>query len=81
MQIIVQEGTAILSLITPIQAHDEALRTTTIHEMTEKVRVFYRDYELIRVEARDGDVEVLGQAIAGVFWLEKGRRYQLKTGD
>ncbi|GAB4242940.1 MAG: hypothetical protein Kow00129_01720 [Thermoleophilia bacterium] len=81
MQIIVQEGSAILSLTQPIQAHDEALRSTTIREMTEDVKVFYRDYEIIRVEAREAKIEILPSALAGVFWLEKGRRYQLKVGD
>jgi hypothetical protein len=81
MQMIVQEGNAILSLVQPIQAHDEALRSTTIREMTEDVKVFYRDYEVVRIEARDGDIEVLGPAVAGIFWLEKGRRYQLKSAD
>lgn len=81
MQIIVQEGRAILSLIQPIQAHDEALRSTTIREMTEEVKVFYRDYEVIRVEAREAQIEILPVALAGIFWLEKGRRYQLKIGD
>lgn len=79
MQIIVQEGRAILSLISPIQAHDEALRSTTISEITEDVKVFYRDYEVVRVELRDGAMEILAPALAGIYWLEKGRRYQLQT--
>lgn len=80
MQVIVQEGKAIVSLISPIQAHDEALRTTNIREMTEEIKVFYRDYEMVRVEARGGTIEILPQAVAGIFWIEKGRRYQLKVG-
>lgn len=80
MQTIVQEGKAILSLITSIQVHDEALRSTTIHEFSEDVKVYYRDYEIIRIEARDGNIELLPNAVAGVFWVEKGRRYQLKAG-
>lgn len=81
MQIIVQEGSATLSLTQPIQAHDDALRTTAVRDLTEAVKVFYRDYEVIRIEARDGAIEVLPPAVAGIFWLEKGRRYQLKTAD
>ena len=81
MQIIVQEGRSMLSLVSPMQAHDDALRTTTIHEMTDDVRVFYQDYALVRVEAKNGDIELNGSAIAGIFWIEKGRRYQLKTGE
>jgi hypothetical protein len=80
MQVIVQEGKAIVSLTSPIQAHDEALRTTNIREMTEEIKVFYRDYEMVRVEARGGNIEILPQAVAGIFWIEKGRRYQLKVG-
>lgn len=78
MQVIVQEGRAIVSLIAPIHAHDEALRTTSFNEMTEEVKVFYRDYEMVRLEMREAGIEVLPQAVAGIFWLEKGRRYQLK---
>lgn len=81
MQLIVQEGRAIVSLMAPIRAHDEVLRTNTFSEMTENVKVFYRDYEIVRVEMRDGTIEVLPQAIAGVFWIEKGRRYQLKLSN
>lgn len=81
MQIIVQEGNATLSLAEPIQAQDEALRSTSLREMTEDVKVFYRDYEIIRIEARAGTIEVLPPAVAGIFWLEKGRRYQLRQPD
>lgn len=79
MQIIVQEGRAILSLIAPIQAHDEALRSTALHDITGDVKAFYRDYELVRIEARGGDLEILGSAVAGIYWLERGRRYQLQV--
>jgi hypothetical protein len=79
MQIIVQEGKAILSLIAPIQAHDESLRSTALHEITGDVKAYYRDYELVKVETRDGDLEIRGTAIAGVYWLERGRRYQLQA--
>jgi hypothetical protein len=81
MQVIVQEGKAIVSLTAPIQAHDEMFRTTNIREMTEEVKVFYRDYEMVRLEARDGTIEILPSALAGLFWIEKGRRYQLKIGN
>jgi hypothetical protein len=80
MQIIVQEGNAIISLAQEVQAHDDSLRSITIKEMSEPVKVFYRDYEMIRVEVRDGAIEVLPSSVASIFWIEKGRRYQLKTG-
>jgi hypothetical protein len=79
MQIIVQEGRAILSLIAPIQAHDESLRSTSLRDITGEVKAFYRDYELVKIETRGGDLEILGPAIAGVYWLERGRRYQLQV--
>lgn len=79
MQIIVQEGKAILSLMAPIQAHDESLRSTALHDITGEVKAYYRDYELVRIETRGGDLEILGNAIAGVYWLERGRRYQLQA--
>jgi hypothetical protein len=79
MQIIVQEGRAVLTLISPIQAHDEALRSTALRELTEDVKVFYQDYAIVRVEARDGTMEVPAHALAGLVWVEKGRRYQLQT--
>lgn len=81
MQIIVQEGRAIVSLTSSIHAHDEALRTTSFNELTDDVKVFYRDYEIIRIEMREGALELLPQAIAGVYWVEKGRRYQLKLSS
>ncbi|NLT34655.1 MAG: hypothetical protein GXX83_01995 [Gaiellales bacterium] len=78
MQVIVQEGRAIVSLTSSIRAHDEALRTTSFGELTDNVKVFYRDYEIIRVELWEGALELLPQTVAGVYWVEKGRRYQLK---
>ncbi len=81
MQLIVQEGTAILSLKESIQAHDEALRSTALQEITGQVKVFYRDYEIVRVEAKEGNMEILPAGLSGLFWLTKGRRYQLKTGE
>jgi hypothetical protein len=80
MQVRVQEGRAMISLTCGIQAQDEALRTTSLHELTEDVKVYYRDYEMIRVEVREGAMELLPGAVAGLFWIEKGRRYQLKLG-
>jgi hypothetical protein len=43
--------------------------------------VFYRDFEVIRVEARDGALEITPAAVASITWLRKDRRYQLKLGD
>lgn len=79
MQIIVQEGRAILSLVAPIQVHDEALRSTSVSEFSEEIKAFYRDFELVRIEARDSLLEVQPGNVASIFWVEKGRRYQLKT--
>ena len=81
MQIVVQEGRALISLVTPIQAPDENLRTTTVQSLSGNVKVYYRDYEIIRLEARDGALEVTPSAIGGITWVEKGRRYQLKVGS
>ncbi|NLE74446.1 MAG: hypothetical protein GX604_07455 [Actinobacteria bacterium] len=78
MQLIVQEGRAIVSLTASIRAHDEVLRTTSFNELTEDIKVYYRDLEIIRIELRDGAIEVMPSAIGGIYWLEKGRRYQLK---
>jgi hypothetical protein len=81
MQIVVQEGEASVSLIVAIQAPDDTLRTSTLNILTGSVKVFYRDFEVIRVEARDGALEVLPAALASITWLRKDRRYQLKLGD
>lgn len=78
MQIIVQEGRAIVSLVVPVRAYDEALRTATYSELTEEIKAYYRDFELVRVELRDGAMELSPAAVAAIYWLEKGRRYQLK---
>ena len=80
MQIIVQEGDVQISLIAPIQAPDESLRTTTVHVVSGPAKVYYRDQEMIRVEAREGNLEILPAAIGGLTWVTKGRRYQLKVG-
>lgn len=80
MQIIVQEGEVQISLIAPIQAPDESLRTTTVHNVSGPAKVYYRDHEIVRVEAREGNLEILPAAIGGLTWLTKGRRYQLKVG-
>jgi hypothetical protein len=79
MQIIVQEGEVLISLTSPIQAPDESLRTTSVHTVSGPAKVFYRDMELIRVEARDGNLEILPSSIGAVTWVRRDRRYQLKT--
>ncbi|OFW60595.1 MAG: hypothetical protein A2133_12130 [Actinobacteria bacterium RBG_16_64_13] len=81
MQIIVQEGEVLVSLVSPIQAPDESLRTTTIHSVSGAAKVYYRDHELIRVEARDGNLEILPGSIGALTWVKKDRRYQLKVGN
>jgi hypothetical protein len=80
VQIVVQEGQALISLVTPIQAPDENLRTTTVQSVSGYVKAYYRDYELVRLEARDGALEVMPAAIGGITWVQKDRRYQLKIG-
>lgn len=80
MQIVVQEGEVQISLVTPIQAADESLRTNTVHSISGPAKVFYRDHEVIRIEAREGNLEILPAAIGGLTWISKGRRYQLKVG-
>jgi len=78
VQIVVQEGRALISLITPIQAPDENLRTTTVQSVSGPVKVFYRDYEVILVEAREGALEIMPASIGAITWTTKDRRYQLK---
>jgi hypothetical protein len=80
MQIVVQEGNALVSLIQPIQAPDESLRTTTVHTISGPVKVYYRDHELIRIEAREGALEITPASIGALTWIKKERRYQLKVG-
>jgi hypothetical protein len=80
VQIVVQEGRALISLITPIQAPDENLRTTTVQSISGAVKVYYRDYEVILVEARDGALEVMPSSIGAISWTSRDRRYQLKIG-
>jgi hypothetical protein len=79
MQIIVQEGEVLVSLTSPIQAPDESLRTTSVHTVSGPAKVYYRDMELIRIEAREGNLELLPGSIGAVTWVKKDRRYQLKT--
>lgn len=79
MQIIVQEGEVLVSLTSPIQAPDESLRTTSVHTVSGPAKVYYKDMELIRVEAREGNLELLPGAIGAVTWVRRDRRYQLKT--
>jgi hypothetical protein len=81
MQIIVQEGEASVSLTMAIQAPDDSLRTNSLNIVTGPVKVFYRDFEVIRVEARDGALEITPAVVASITWLRKDRRYQLKLGD
>ena len=81
MQIVVQEGEASVSLTMVIQAPDDTLRTSSINILTGPVKVFYRDFEVIRVEARDGALELTPSVVASITWLRKDRRYQLKLGD
>jgi hypothetical protein len=81
MQIVVQEGEGLISLVTPIQAPDESLRTTTVHSVTGSLKAYYRDHELIHVEARDGALEIMPAAVGAINWVTRGRRYQLKVGS
>ena len=81
MQIIVQEGEASVSLTMAIQAPDDSLRTNSLNIVTGPVKVFYRDFEVIRVEARDGALEITPAVVASITWIRKDRRYQLKLGD
>jgi hypothetical protein len=81
MTIIVQEGEASVSLVTPIQAPDDSLRSTSISHLAGPIKVYYRDFEVVHVEARGGALELLPTAVGAISWLQKGRRYQLKQGD
>ena len=78
MHIVVQEGEASVSLMVPVQAPDESLRTTTVQSVVGPVKVFYRDFEVVRIEAREGAMEIMPAAIGAITWLKKERRYQLK---
>ncbi len=80
MQVIVQEGEASVSLLAAIHAPDENLRTTTVSSVAGPVKVYYRDFEVIRIEAREGSLEIMPMAIAAITWIRKDRCYQLKTG-
>jgi hypothetical protein len=81
MQVVVQEGEASVSLTMAIQAPDDSLRTNSFDVITGPVKVFYRDFEVIRVEAREGALELTPMVVASISWLRKDRRYQLKLGD
>lgn len=81
MQVIVQEGEASVSLTLSIQAPDDSLRTNSLNVLTGPIKVFYRDFEVIRIEARDGSLELTPAVVASISWLRKDRRYQLKIGD
>ncbi|MCL5736049.1 MAG: hypothetical protein M1274_10765 [Actinobacteria bacterium] len=81
MHIIVQEGEASISLVAPIQAPDDSLRTTSITNLVGPVKVYYQDFKIAHVEARGGSLELLPAAIGAISWMQKGRRYQLKPGE
>jgi hypothetical protein len=81
MHIVVQEGEASVSLMVPVQAPDESLRTTTVQSVVGPVKVFYRDFEVVRIEARGGAMEIMPAAIGAITCLNKERRYQLKPGS
>lgn len=81
MHIMVQEGEASVSLVTPIQAPDDSLRSTSVHNLVGQVKVYYRDFEIVRVEAREGTLELLPSCVGAVSWLRKDRCYQLKPGS
>ncbi|MCX8032866.1 MAG: hypothetical protein N3B14_05705 [Thermoleophilia bacterium] len=80
MQIVVQEGEVLVSLISPIQSADDSMRTTTIQSISGPAKVYYRDYELIRIEAKDGALEIFPVCVGALNWIRKDRRYQLKIG-
>ena len=80
MHVIVQEGEASISLVTPIHATDGSLRTTAVTSFAGPVKVYYRDFAVVMVEARDGALEIVPSAIGAINWLRKDRRYQLKPG-
>jgi hypothetical protein len=81
MLIIVQEGEASVSLSVPIQAPDDSLRNTTISSFVGPIKAYYRDYQLAHIEAREGMLELCSSVVGAITWLEKGRRYQLKTSE
>ena len=81
MHVVVQEGEAQVSLVTAIQAPDDSLRTNTTNTVVGTVKVFYRDFEIVLVEAREGALEITPAAIGAINWLRKDRRYQLKPGS
>jgi len=81
MPIIVQEGEATVSLLGSVQAPDGSLRTNSLQTVAGAVKVFYRDFEIVRVEARDGDLELLPGAIGAIAWARRDRRDQLKPTD
>lgn len=78
MHIIVQEGEASVSLMATVQAPDDNLRNNPITNFSGPVKVYYRDFEVVRVEAREGALEFLPGVIGAISWVEKGRRYQLR---
>jgi hypothetical protein len=81
MQVVVQEGEASVSLTMAIQAPDDSLRTTSLTILTGPIKVYYRDCERLRGEARDGTLEILPPAVGSITWLRKDRCYQLRLGE
>lgn len=80
MHIVVQEGEAVVSLLAPVQAPDDSLRTNAITSFSGPVKVYYRDFEVVHLEARDGALEIMQAAIGSISWTKRERRYQLKQG-
>ncbi len=70
-----------VSLAMAIQAPDDNLRTNSVTTLSGPVKVFYRDFEVIRVEAREGDLELLPSVVGAITWLRKDRRYQVRLGE
>ncbi len=48
----------LISLIAPFQATDDSLRTNSFQSVAGQAKVYYRDHEVILVEARDGALEI-----------------------
>ena len=78
MQIVVQEGDGLVSLMAPIQAPDESLRTSTVHTVAGRLKAFYRDQELIRVEVREGAMEIPAAAIGALTWVSNGSGFKVE---
>jgi hypothetical protein len=81
MHVVVQEGEASVTLRSPIQAPDDSLRSTSISNFSGYVKVYYRDFEMIHMEAREGSLEIPVAAIGAISWTKREKRYQLKLSD